>query len=47
MHVKRFEDAEPYEAPNHRAVVGLRLLFPVSNHETYRGNCLRRISGTS
>ncbi|EAV41212.1 cupin domain-containing protein [Roseibium aggregatum] len=25
MHIKRFEDAEPYEAPNHRAVVGLRL----------------------
>jgi len=25
MHVKRFEDAEPYEAPNHRGVVGLRL----------------------
>lgn len=25
MHVKRFEDAAPYEAPNHRAVVGLRL----------------------
>ena len=25
MHVKRFEDAQPYEAPNHRGVVGLRL----------------------
>lgn len=25
MYVKRFEDAAPYEAPNHRAVVGLRL----------------------
>ena len=25
MHVKRFEDAKPYEAPNHRGVVGLRL----------------------
>lgn len=25
MHVKRFEDAETYEAPNHRGVVGLRL----------------------
>lgn len=25
MHVKRFEDAAPYEAPNHRDVVGLRL----------------------
>lgn len=25
MHVKRFEDAKPYEAPNHRDVVGLRL----------------------
>jgi len=25
MHVKRFDDAEPYEAPNHRGVVGLRL----------------------
>jgi uncharacterized cupin superfamily protein len=25
MHIKRFEDAEPYEAPNHRGVVGLRL----------------------
>ncbi|MEP0235262.1 cupin domain-containing protein [Roseibium sp.] len=25
MHVKRFEDAQPYEAPNHRDVVGLRL----------------------
>ena len=25
MHVKRFEDAQPYEAPNHRGVAGLRL----------------------
>ena len=25
MHVKRFEDAEPYESPNHWDVVGLRL----------------------
>jgi uncharacterized cupin superfamily protein len=25
MLVKRFEDAAPYEAPNHRGVVGLRL----------------------
>jgi quercetin dioxygenase-like cupin family protein len=25
MHVKRFKDAKPYEAPNHRGVVGLRL----------------------
>jgi mannose-6-phosphate isomerase-like protein (cupin superfamily) len=25
MHVKRFSEAKPYEAPNHRAVVGLRL----------------------
>ena len=25
MHVKRFEDAKPYEAPNHHGVVGLRL----------------------
>src|SRR5579871_6938081 len=25
MHVKRFADAKPYEAPNHRNVVGLRL----------------------
>lgn len=25
MHVKKFEDAQPYEAPNHRDVVGLRL----------------------
>jgi quercetin dioxygenase-like cupin family protein len=25
MHVKRYQDAEPYEAPNHRGVVGLRL----------------------
>jgi quercetin dioxygenase-like cupin family protein len=25
MHVKRFTDAKPYEAPNHRGVVGLRL----------------------
>ena len=25
MHVKRFEEAQPYEAPNHRGVVGLRL----------------------
>ena len=25
MHVKRFEDAKPYEAPNHRGMVGLRL----------------------
>lgn len=25
MYVKKFEDALPYEAPNHRDVVGLRL----------------------
>ena len=25
MHLKRFSDAEPYDAPNHRDVVGLRL----------------------
>ena len=25
MLVKRFQDAKPYEAPNHRGVVGLRL----------------------
>ena len=25
MHIKRFQDAKPYEAPNHRGVVGLRL----------------------
>ena len=25
MFVKRFADAKPYEAPNHRGVVGLRL----------------------
>jgi len=25
MYVKRFKDAKPYEAPNHRGVVGLRL----------------------
>jgi quercetin dioxygenase-like cupin family protein len=25
MHLKRFEEAKPYEAPNHRGVVGLRL----------------------
>lgn len=25
MHLKRFEDAQPYQAPNHRDVVGLRL----------------------
>jgi quercetin dioxygenase-like cupin family protein len=25
MLVKRFEDAKPYEAPNHRGVAGLRL----------------------
>jgi len=25
MHLKRFVDATPYEAPNHRGVVGLRL----------------------
>jgi mannose-6-phosphate isomerase-like protein (cupin superfamily) len=25
MHVKRYEDAKPYDAPNHRGVVGLRL----------------------
>ena len=25
MHVKRFQDAKPYEAPNHRGGVGLRL----------------------
>jgi quercetin dioxygenase-like cupin family protein len=25
MHVKRFADAKPYDAPNHRDVVGLRL----------------------
>ncbi|MBV6656785.1 MAG: cupin domain-containing protein [Devosiaceae bacterium] len=25
MHIKRFADAQPYEAPNHFGVVGLRL----------------------
>jgi quercetin dioxygenase-like cupin family protein len=25
MHVKRYEDAKPYDASNHRGVVGLRL----------------------
>jgi mannose-6-phosphate isomerase-like protein (cupin superfamily) len=25
VHVKRFQDAKAYEAPNHRGVVGLRL----------------------
>lgn len=25
MFIKRFEDAKPYEAPNHRGVLGLRL----------------------
>jgi quercetin dioxygenase-like cupin family protein len=25
MHIKRFADAKPYEAQNHRGVVGLRL----------------------
>lgn len=25
MHLKRFKDAQPYEAPNHFGVVGLRL----------------------
>ena len=25
MHLKRFSDAKPYEAPNHRGVVGSRL----------------------
>lgn len=25
MHVKRFDDAAPYESPNHRGVVALRL----------------------
>jgi quercetin dioxygenase-like cupin family protein len=25
MHVKRFQDAEPYEAPNHFGCLGLRL----------------------
>lgn len=25
MHIKRFADAKPYEAPNHYGVVGLRL----------------------
>jgi len=25
MHVKRYQDAKPYDAPNHRSVVGLRL----------------------
>ncbi len=25
MHVKAFSEAQPYEAPNHRGVVGLRL----------------------
>lgn len=25
MHLKRFADAEPYDAPNHRGVAGLRL----------------------
>jgi quercetin dioxygenase-like cupin family protein len=25
MHLKRFDEAQPYDAPNHRGVVGLRL----------------------
>ncbi|MEW6435610.1 MAG: cupin domain-containing protein [Pseudomonadota bacterium] len=25
MHVKRFSEAKPYDAPNHRGMVGLRL----------------------
>ena len=25
MHTKRFDEAKPYDAPNHRGVVGLRL----------------------
>ncbi|WP_176084653.1 cupin domain-containing protein [Martelella sp. HB161492] len=25
MHLKRFSDAKPYDAPNHRGVTGLRL----------------------
>ena len=25
MHLKRFSDAKPYDAPNHRGVIGLRL----------------------
>ena len=25
MHIKRFAEAQPYEAPNHRGIVGLRL----------------------
>ena len=25
MHIKRFNEAKPYDAPNHRGVVGLRL----------------------
>jgi mannose-6-phosphate isomerase-like protein (cupin superfamily) len=25
VHVKRFQDAQPYDAPNHSGVVGLRL----------------------
>ena len=25
MHIKRFDDAQPYEAPNHFGVTGLRL----------------------
>ena len=25
MHLKRFTEAQPYDAPNHRGVVGLRL----------------------
>ena len=25
MHIKRFDDAQPYEAPNHFGVFGLRL----------------------
>jgi quercetin dioxygenase-like cupin family protein len=25
MHIKRFSEAKPYDAPNHRGVVGLRL----------------------
>ena len=38
MHVKRFAAAKPYEAPNHRGVVGLRLrpANSLSPHERKR-----------
>ncbi len=41
MFLKRFADAKPYEAPNHRGVVGLRLQGFEPGGPTINGSVIR------